>query len=168
MSAAVATIVSDGTSARPHCTWSPQCDDAVACPCAWTLVVQDTCAQKLCEAANAGNLGVFVSGANMCTSDVVGGFDNLWYWDVQEEDYLQYVANTVSESIVTAECATASVPSPLPSAAVAATVAPTFGAAARVQHVLRDWHGDGAAGPSGARRWRLRRCGARHPNEEDG
>ena len=89
------TISSDGTQAKPYCSWSTSCPS-------WSISTQNECALKLCEASGYTS-ATFVSAnpsGGMCIQSIVTGVQHYWnaYSNVYEQkDYNKEVA-------VTAEC----------------------------------------------------------------
>ena len=89
------TITSDGTQAKPYCSWSSSCP-------AWTTAVQDECALKLCEASGYSS-ATYVSSnpsGGMCIESVTS--DTVHYWNVVTNVYQETAYN--KEVAVTAEC----------------------------------------------------------------
>jgi len=88
-------ITSDGSQARPYCTWSNVCQ--------YDLSVEILCAAKLCEASGFSYdpSTVFVSSSgSMCVYDIYQGY--AWYYvvDVGDYNYSDYIL----ESAITARC----------------------------------------------------------------
>ena len=94
----VLTITSDGSQARPYCTWSNVCQ--------YDSSVEILCAEKLCEASGFSydSSTVFVSSSgSMCVYDIYGG--GAWYYVVDLGDY--YYNDYILESAITARCGVA-------------------------------------------------------------
>jgi hypothetical protein len=88
-------ITSDGSQARPYCTWYTVCQ--------YDLSVEILCAEKLCEASGFSYdpSTVFVSSSgSMCVYDIYGG--GAWYYVVDLGDY--YYNDYILESAITARC----------------------------------------------------------------
>jgi hypothetical protein len=89
------TISSDGTQAKPYCSWSTSCPS-------WTVSTQNECALKLCEASGYTS-ATFVSAhpsGGMCLQSIVSGTQHYWNANLnvyEQKDYNKEVA-------VTAEC----------------------------------------------------------------
>ena len=91
----VLTITSDGSQARPYCTWSNVCQ--------YDSSVEILCAEKLCEASGFSydSSTVFVSSSgSMCVYDIYGG--SAWYYVVDLGSY-SYGGYGL-ESAITARC----------------------------------------------------------------
>lgn len=86
------TITSDGSKARPTCSWYRSCS--------WTTSSQQDCAEALCEASGYDD-GTFVSASNnMCTSSVYSGSHWVYLWDTGELGYY----GLRNEALITAKC----------------------------------------------------------------
>lgn len=87
-------VISDGTRARPHCSW-----DEV---CAGDTTEDEECAQMLCEASGYSS-GEFLSRSNeYCTSSLLDDSLEAWYWSVDQDDYI--FSSTASEASIIAMC----------------------------------------------------------------
>lgn len=85
-------VTSDGSQTRPFCSWRNTFE--------WNADVQQTCAQKLFEAAGFAN-GSFIDAAqSMCESSAVSGTHHHYVWDEKtfaREDFIK-------EAVITARC----------------------------------------------------------------
>lgn len=89
------TVTSDGTQAKPYCSWSGNCPT-------WDSTAQNLCALKLCEASGYSS-ATYVSSnptTGMCTQSIISG--SQWYYVYNEGVTEQRSLN--SEVAVTAEC----------------------------------------------------------------
>ena len=89
------TITSDGTQAKPYCSWSANCPS-------WTVSTQNECALKLCEASGYTS-ATFVSAnptAGMCESSITSDTVHYWTADLDTYEHKSYA----KEVAVTAEC----------------------------------------------------------------
>ena len=89
------TITSDGTQAKPYCTWSSNCPS-------WIPDTQNECALKLCEASGYTS-ATYVSSnptAGMCESSLTSA--TVHYWNAVDNIYEHMAYN--KEVAVTAEC----------------------------------------------------------------
>jgi len=89
-------ITSDGSQARPYCSWLEVCK--------YDSSIEILCAKKLCEASGFFSYDpstVFVSSSgSMCTGNVYGG--DAWYYVVDKGNY-SYGGYGL-ESAITARC----------------------------------------------------------------
>lgn len=98
-------VTSDGSYARPYCTWSSYCS--------WDGITQADCANALCQRSGYTS-GRFVSGNSMCSSGVAAATGlTSHYWIVDSDEYT--TGSYGYESQVTAQCSGTAPPPPPPS-----------------------------------------------------
>lgn len=86
-------VVSDGTAARPFCSWLNHCS--------WDDQTKLQCAEALCTASGFEAGGYFVSASNsMCTSDFSIG--TFWYFEADTSRFVQVDKHTDAQ--ITAAC----------------------------------------------------------------
>lgn len=94
------TIASDGTEARPYCSWWND-------PCPnYTVEVKNKCAQRLCEASGY-DLGAYISDTgDWCTTDATSSPAWQYMEDVDKFTFVNVTADnsTWYETAVTADC----------------------------------------------------------------
>lgn len=88
------TIMSDGTQARPHCSWRTTCN--------WDAPTQGMCARSLCQASGYPG-GSYVSASNdMCTSSYTS--DPFHYFEADSSRFLMSNGGEGNEAMITASC----------------------------------------------------------------
>lgn len=92
--AASLLITSDGTAARPHCSWQASCQ--------WEQGTKDMCAAKLCEASGYSRGRFLAASNNMCTTSFTAS--PFHYFSVDTSQFTSTSTGDGNEAAITAKC----------------------------------------------------------------